>query len=207
MHIFEVKTTDEKGWDFTSTYLPPNFGRLVPAAKVKAFKDSNIPNSLCAPGRYLYLLTPPLAASCLPRSVKSIHVYVFGSVSRTSAEAGGDSIQEDGSEKEKILREIDDTNHGSEATTWLSCSVIRPSGDGASIRDVAEPVKLHLLPRMIIKNELHYSAMCIFDDRHVLAGSMRSGDVLGLWIHGRPGRKHTVRIASIKVWLFRKFFS
>ncbi|KAF9553804.1 hypothetical protein CPC08DRAFT_216533 [Agrocybe pediades] len=202
MHIFQSKATDDKGWDFTTTYLPSNFGRFVPA-NAKAFTDSVISNSLCVPGRYLYLLTSPIVASVGPRSIRSIHLYVFGSISKVSFEGGQSQNGADVNVENEAVgpNQVVATNSESSCTpTWLSCAILRPSANGAGIRDISEQFRLPLLRRTRKPDgTLYYAAMHVLDDHHVLTRTIRNGDSLVVWVHSRNGWKHSARIASIKV--------
>ncbi|KAF4613057.1 hypothetical protein D9613_010705 [Agrocybe pediades] len=183
MHILQSKTTNDKGWDFTTTYLPSNFGRFVPAYK-KAFTDPGILNSLCVPGRYLYLLTSPVVA-------------------KVSSERGQSQNDDDVNVENEAVgpNQVVATNSESScAPTWLSCAILRPSANGAGIRDISEQFRLPLLRRTRKPDgTLYYAAMHVLNDHHVLTRTIRNGDSLAVWVHSRDGWKHSARIASIKV--------
>lgn len=184
------KTVDDSGRDLTSTFLPPNFTKLVPWTS--AFRDASATNSLCGKGRCLHLLTSPLTMSP-GSSISSIYVFVFGYIRPSVTEekvvvSGNSSKDEEDSESRVDLSRV-----------WLSCAVIRPSRDRTHILHMGSNHPLRLIPRTDQKSDIHYSAIYSFNSDHPLTKAIVPGDVIGVWAHTHDGATHIPRISSAKV--------
>ncbi|PPQ82490.1 hypothetical protein CVT25_007328 [Psilocybe cyanescens] len=191
IQIGSHKTKDDNGWDLTSTFLSPNFTKLIPWIPV--FSHGDLPSSLCSPGRYLYLLTSPLEAS--PAAVTSVHVFVFGYICP--------SIPEDQGVNSEYHSKGEDGGDGEQnpdlTCLWLSCAIIRPSADRTRIIHIGDIHEVRIEPRSKHESNVHYSAICILNRNHPLTTAIRHGDAIGIWAHSHEGMTHVPRIASIKV--------
>ena len=184
--IREDRTTADNDVKCTYTVFPPDLTDLIPALFGRSV--SPLAHSFCAPGNYLYLLTPPVAA--LNARILSVHIFLFGLV-KPDTPPDKASVS-DTAESDEQQSDVSDA--------WFECGILRYTPDGLSL--VPEPGRCRLDVTFRPKDKQSrrpYAGIHAFDGQHPLVRALRGGDMVAIWAKGCPKQIHEPAIVSVKV--------
>jgi len=173
--ISNEKTIAESGEDCTYVVYPPNLTDLIPTARGSSI--SPLAQSFCCPGKYLYLLTPPVSTA--HTSITSVHIFAFGSIVGTGSDAG-DNV---------------------EPLEWFDCGILRRTKTG--IIQVLGPARLSFNLQFHPKDSSGYSRYGVvhyIKASNALVQALHNGDMIALWARGHTDRVHKPTMAMIKVF-------
>ncbi|KAG1722683.1 uncharacterized protein EDB91DRAFT_1174235 [Suillus paluster] len=179
--VHEDRTADKDGQDHTYTALPPDFTDLIPTLPGTA--PHLLGRNFCGPGKYLYLLTPPIATS--GARITSVHIFIYGTVELDPGQELSTLVTE------STLNRME----------WFRCAILRHTRDGRLV-EVSDPACIPL--RVHFRNNSRrqswsYGAVYIMDHHHPLTLGLCQGDSIAVWALGRAGYIHKPAGAWIKV--------
>ncbi|KAG1818869.1 hypothetical protein EV424DRAFT_956199 [Suillus variegatus] len=177
--IYKDRTANTNGQDHTYTILPPDFTDLIPA--FPGIATHLLGYNFCGPGKYLYILVPPIATS--GARVTSVHIFIYGTV---ELEPGQEQLA---SVTESTLNRME----------WFRCAILRQTQDGR-LTEVSEPACFPLSVQFRSESgRRSYGAVHVMEHHHPLTLGLRQGDSIAIWALGRAGFIHKPAGAWIKV--------
>jgi len=159
--------------------LPPDVTDLIPTPPGTGLHL--LGRDFCGPGKYLYVLTPPLATS--GRRITSVHIFIYGTV----------ALEPD---QEQVAPVNESTLNRIE---WFKCVILRPAQDGGlvEVENTCFSLRVHFQDKTA--GGWPYGGVYVMDRHHPLTLGLRQGDLIAVWALGRAGYIHKPAGAWIKV--------